>query len=579
LAQATNFKVSSCVGASAMEAALRTTLQQIAPTALDHITVRKRADGSLGLDGFVDVRLATKLNIGLLHFLQTCGRDFGLSGEVSRQRLEVRVPKVRLGDVTNEFDRKVLAQHADAELYSNPNNMIDMPEWNSDFVTASDRRHRLHIQPRYAPVDTDSIKAVADLVADCCKSGPLVVHTGAGISAAAGVATYREGSTQSVSISAALPTYAHYALVALTKSGALDYVCSQNVDGLHRRSGLDASRLSELHGNSYIETCSCCSPPMEFVRPYDVYSTEEVEPRYWARYVQDRNGRRIEANVALTENERASGIHHITGRACPCGGGPLRDSIIHFGESLPTQGFAEAERRSKAAAINLVLGCSMLVKPAASLPFKGSGIPILVALTCTGSDAKALRAGGLLLRAPADALMEAVVQSLGLFQFDNSALLMSMLHERVRRRDEAVLRHDADVPYTGGNDGGVVPDHMLQQDESREHKTMQQDFCLRQLHQREQDDGWHRWSLQLEAKDGNMLNIEDVEEVRFGMHPSFEPSMYSITKPPFKIGPFVGWGTFDVDVQVKLTARPPIVARFPLSFRDPDTVMMIASAA
>mmetsp|Transcript_17593 Transcript_17593/g.31771 ORF Transcript_17593/g.31771 Transcript_17593/m.31771 type:complete len:565 (-) Transcript_17593:139-1833(-) len=564
-----------------MEEALRAALHHTAPTALEHIRVAKHSDGSLTLDGFVDIRLATQLNIGLLRFLRTRGREFGLSGVVSRQRLELRVPKVRLGDVTNEYEREVLAEHADAELYSNPENMIDMPEWNSDFVTASDRRHRAHIRPRYASIDTGSIKAVADLVADCCKAGgPLVVHTGAGISAAAGVATYREGSSKSVSISAALPTYAHYALVALAKSGAVDYVCSQNVDGLHRRSGLAASQLSELHGNSYIETCSCCTPPMEFVRPFDVYSTEEVEPRYWARYVRDRTGQHIEANVPLTENERASGIHHITGRACPCGGGPLRDSIIHFGESLPTKALEEAERRSRAAKVNLVLGCSMLVRPAASLPFKGSGIPILVALTCTGSDAKALRAGGLLLRAPADAVMEAIVQSLGLFSFANSPQFMSMLHDRVRLRDKAVLQHAANIPYTGGDDGGVVPDHMLQPaTASSAERALQKDLCLRQLHQQDKDEGWHRWSLQLEAKDGDVMNLEDVEEVRFGLHPTFEPSMYSLTKPPFKIGPFVGWGTFDVDVQVKLATRPPISTRFPLSFRKPDTVMMLAPAA
>merc|ERR1712125_78417 len=102
-----------------------------------------------------------------------------------------------------------------------------------------------------------------------CQGG-IVVHTGAGISAAAGIQTYREGGEDGISIEAALPTYAHYALLALMKAGMVRYVCSQNVDGLHRRSGIPANRLSELHGNCYIETCRCCNPRKEFLRPYPV---------------------------------------------------------------------------------------------------------------------------------------------------------------------------------------------------------------------------------------------------------------------------------------------------------------------
>lgn len=325
----------------------------------------------------------------------------------------------------------------------------------------------------------------------------MVVHTGAGISAAAGIATYREGSNASISIDAAMPTYAHYALVALSMAGYVDYVCSQNVDGLHRRSGLAADHLSELHGNAYIETCSCCSPPKEFVRPFDVHRTHVQSPKYLARYVDSGHGRRtIESNVQLTRNEKASGIHHITGRACPTGGGPFRDSIIHFGESLPEAALRQGQRHSSQAPVNLVVGSSLLVSPANSLPFAGAGPVAIVAKTCTGSDVQALRSGGVLLRADADVVMEAVARQLGL-ALPNSPELMQQLATRVCRRDEAVLRSDGNIPYDGGADGGVFPMALLEsalEDTGAEDNRLQ----LRQTHESTAD-GRHRWTLCLEA--------------------------------------------------------------------------------
>lgn len=62
-----------------------------------------------------------------------------------------------------------------------------------------------------------------------------------------------------ISFDDAEPTFTHMAIVALANADYIKYVVSQNIDGLHLKSGLERSKLSELHGNMFIGQCSLCS--------------------------------------------------------------------------------------------------------------------------------------------------------------------------------------------------------------------------------------------------------------------------------------------------------------------------------
>jgi NAD-dependent SIR2 family protein deacetylase len=163
------------------------------------------------------------------------------------------------------------------------------------------------------------------------------LQTGPGVWELRAKKTARDSKHKVTTTVKAIPTPTHMMLVKLHEEGLLKCCISQNTDGLHRRSGLPKSALCELHGNSNLEVCKKCK--REYLRDFHVRTSRKVH-------------------------------NHLTGRMCdnPKCGGPLRDTIINFGEALPDDEFTKAIEESEKADLCLAMGSSLTVTPAADLP-------------------------------------------------------------------------------------------------------------------------------------------------------------------------------------------------------------------
>ncbi|XP_028781743.1 NAD-dependent protein deacetylase SRT1-like isoform X3 [Neltuma alba] len=214
----------------------------------------------------------------------------------------------------------------------------------------------------------EKIERLAMLIKKCRH---LVVFTGAGISTSCGIPDFRgpkgiwtlqrEGKAlpeASLPFHRAVPSLTHMALIALEKAGILKFVISQNVDGLHLRSGIPREKLAELHGNSFMETCPSCGA--EYFRDFEVET------------------------IGLKETSR-----RCSDAEC---GARLKDTVLDWEDALPPKEMDAAEKHCKVADIVLCLGTSLQITPACNLPLKalrGGGKFVIVNLQKTPKDKKA----------------------------------------------------------------------------------------------------------------------------------------------------------------------------------------------
>ena len=149
--------------------------------------------------------------------------------------------------------------------------------------------------------------------------------------------------------------------------GLLKHVISQNGDGLHSLSGIPADKLSELHGNVFLEVCEQCSH--KYYRPY--YVLDDTAGQYFEEL--NENGKTSIPKPRHAVQCSRCELCHRTGRKCTQPGcrGQLVDSIINFGDNLEENILQKAEQICSQADFVLSLGTTMQVTPACDLVLMG----------------------------------------------------------------------------------------------------------------------------------------------------------------------------------------------------------------
>jgi len=200
-----------------------------------------------------------------------------------------------------------------------------------------------------------AVEAVAEVGARWAQAECVVVLTGAGLSTASGIPDFRspggrweryqpvtiqefvaseaareeywryKGETWQV-IRKAQPNPAHRALVDFARAGRLELLVTQNVDGLHQRSGFPVERLVDIHGSDSGVVCVDCG------------AREPREPaqRVW------------EAGTAVPR--------------CACGGA-WKPAVISFGQGLVPGDLDRAMSAAARCDLFVAAGTSLVVGP------------------------------------------------------------------------------------------------------------------------------------------------------------------------------------------------------------------------
>jgi NAD-dependent deacetylase len=128
------------------------------------------------------------------------------------------------------------------------------------------------------------------------------------------------------------PNRAHRAIKQIEDAGKLLAIVTQNVDHLHHKAGNSPHKIIEIHGTAFTVSCLSCRKG---------YEREEIENR-------------IKSGVKIPLCDDCSGI--------------LKPDTVSFGQAMPEDKMAESFRCAEECDLCIVLGSSLVVYPAASIP-------------------------------------------------------------------------------------------------------------------------------------------------------------------------------------------------------------------
>jgi len=130
----------------------------------------------------------------------------------------------------------------------------------------------------------------------------------------------------------AVPNRAHLAIKTLEDRGKLLAVVTQNIDNLHHKAGNSPEKIIELHGTVISVSCLSCRK----------------------KYERDDIQTRLSSGVEVPY--------------CDDCGGILKPDTISFGQAMPQEEMERSIRYAGQCDLCIVLGSSLVVYPAASVP-------------------------------------------------------------------------------------------------------------------------------------------------------------------------------------------------------------------
>lgn len=138
--------------------------------------------------------------------------------------------------------------------------------------------------------------------------------------------------SKELSFEKAIPTITHKSITRLVAMGIIKYVITQNVDGLHRRSGLPRNKHAVLHGCIFTEKCEKCQT--EYFRDYDV------------------------GGVSFKKTGRRCEKHDCDG--------DLRDTILDWEDELPDEDWCLSQQHCAQSDLVIAIGTSLRIEPGMS---------------------------------------------------------------------------------------------------------------------------------------------------------------------------------------------------------------------